>query len=190
MTVPRTREQLEQAAAEAEEWLDNLDPDDADLTVDDPADLRAVGQALAAVASAEQSLAAAVAASRKNGRSWARIAAVLGVSKQAASRRYADALQQAARTFRVLPPRIAPPRTESPAVAPVRIVQNARSRRSTAPGEFTIEVYRDADGMYRYQEVRVFTSTPYETEAAAQAALEDAQRFAAGPAHGPVRRPL
>jgi len=35
--MPRTREQLEQAAAEAAEWLDNLDPDDPSATVEDTA---------------------------------------------------------------------------------------------------------------------------------------------------------
>jgi hypothetical protein len=86
--MPRTREQLEQAAAEATQWLDDLDPDDPGVTVEDTADLRAVGLALAAVAASESNLTATVAAARANGRSWARIAAVLGVSKQAAMRRF------------------------------------------------------------------------------------------------------
>jgi hypothetical protein len=89
--MPRTREQLEKAAAEATQWLDNLDPDDPNLTVEDPTDLRAVGLALATVSASEKNLAATVAAARANGRSWARIAAVLGVSKQAAMRRFGEA---------------------------------------------------------------------------------------------------
>lgn len=67
ITMPRSRAQLEQAAADAEAWLDQLDPDDPNTTVDDPADLRAIAYALATVVSAEQ----AVAAARKNGRTWA-----------------------------------------------------------------------------------------------------------------------
>jgi tRNA A37 N6-isopentenylltransferase MiaA len=83
MVVPRTREQLEQAAAEAEAWLNSLDP--ATTSAEDPQDLRRVGRALAEVADAEGKLADAVAGARRNGRSWAKIAMVLGVSKQAAS---------------------------------------------------------------------------------------------------------
>lgn len=88
--MPRTREQLERAAAEATDWLDNLDPDDPTVTVEDTADLRAVGLALAAIAASETNLSATVAAARANGRSWARIAAILGVSKQAAMRRFGE----------------------------------------------------------------------------------------------------
>jgi hypothetical protein len=43
--MPHTREQLGKAAAEAKQWLDNLDPDDPSVTVEDAADLRAVGLA-------------------------------------------------------------------------------------------------------------------------------------------------
>jgi hypothetical protein len=92
-TMPRTREQLERAAAEAEAWLEDLDPDDPNVTVDDPADLRAVGLALAALSSAEQDLTSSVQAARANGRSWGQIASVLGVSKQAAIRRYGTSPQ-------------------------------------------------------------------------------------------------
>jgi hypothetical protein len=88
MGMPRTREQLERAAAEAEAWLDNLDPDDPSVTVDDTSDLRAIGDALGRVAAAERELEQAVRAARTNGRSWGRIGMVLGVSKQAALRRF------------------------------------------------------------------------------------------------------
>ena len=48
--MPRTREQLEQATADAEAWLDQLDPD---ITpTEDVADLRAVTDAMRAVAGA------------------------------------------------------------------------------------------------------------------------------------------
>jgi hypothetical protein len=86
--MPRTRQQLEQAAADAEKWLDHLEHDDPDVHVDDPADLRAIAYALAAVAAAENAVAEAVTTARRNGRSWGDIAMVLGVSRQAAQKRY------------------------------------------------------------------------------------------------------
>ena len=86
--MPRTREQLERAAAEAEAWLDSLDP--AETAAEDPRDLRRIGLALADVARAERDLADAVADARRNGRSWSEIALVLGVSKQAARQRYGE----------------------------------------------------------------------------------------------------
>lgn len=86
--MPRTREQLEQAAAEAEAWLSSLDP--AETPAEDPRDLRRIGLALADVAKAERDLANAVADARRNGRSWGEIALVLGVSKQAARQRYGE----------------------------------------------------------------------------------------------------
>lgn len=89
--MPRTREELEHAAADAQAWLDSLDPN---LTpADDPRDLRRIGLALGDLAEAEHELADAVAAARANGRSWGEIALVLGVSKQAARERYGQASQ-------------------------------------------------------------------------------------------------
>lgn len=87
--MPRTREQLEQAATEATAWLDSLDP--VTTPAEDPQDLRRIGLALVDLAAAEQELADAVAEARGNGRSWGEIAMVLGVSKQAARERYGDA---------------------------------------------------------------------------------------------------
>jgi len=86
MTMPRTREELERAAADAEAWLDSLDP--ATTPAEDAADLRRVGLALRGAAAAETELADAVAAARQHGRSWGDIALVLGVSRQAARQRY------------------------------------------------------------------------------------------------------
>lgn len=86
--MPRTREQLQQAAADAERWLDGLDP--SEVQAEDTTDLRQVGLALAEVAQAEDRLAHAVWAARANGRSWAQIALVLGVTKQAAAERFGD----------------------------------------------------------------------------------------------------
>ena len=84
--MPRTREQLAKAAADAEVWLGSLDP--ATSKAEDTTDLRRVGLAVQSVARAEQDLAEAVATARANGRSWGQVAIVLGVSKQAAAERF------------------------------------------------------------------------------------------------------
>ncbi len=87
--MPRSRKQLEQAAADAEAWLDSLDPNTT--SAEDISDLAAIGAALSKVAEAESDIAAAVEGARANGRSWPRIALVLGISKQAAQQRYGAA---------------------------------------------------------------------------------------------------
>lgn len=86
--MPRSRAQLEQAAADAEAWLDQLDPADSTVENDDPADLRTIAAALNVAAAVEQAVGAAVAAARQKGRSWNEIARILGVSRQAAQKRY------------------------------------------------------------------------------------------------------
>lgn len=88
MRMPRTREELERAAAEAEAWLDALDP--AETPAEDPADLRRIGHALINMAAGDRELRAAVNAARDNGRSWGEIAMVLGVTRQAARQRYGE----------------------------------------------------------------------------------------------------
>jgi hypothetical protein len=96
MTMSRTPEELERLASETEAELDALDP--ATTTAEDPADLRAIAQALEAVSAAEAVLAQAVRTARRNGRSWTRIGMALGVSRQAARQRWAnpDEAQKAA----------------------------------------------------------------------------------------------
>lgn len=89
--MPRTREELERAAAEADAWLDSLDP--ATTPAEDTADLRRIGQALRKIAGAETDLADAVAAARLHGRSWGDIALVLGISRQAARQRFGEPAQ-------------------------------------------------------------------------------------------------
>lgn len=89
--MPRTRDELEQAAADARAWLDSLDP--STTPAEDPRDLRRIGLALGDVAAAERELADAVSAARANDRSWGEIALMLGVSKQAARERYGQASQ-------------------------------------------------------------------------------------------------
>lgn len=91
MPMPRTKEELAQAAADAEEWLDTLDP--STLQVEDPGDLRRLGLAVIERSRAEEEVAAAVTACRDAGRSWAWIGSVLGVTRQAAQERYGESVR-------------------------------------------------------------------------------------------------
>lgn len=86
MTMPRTRQELEQAAADAEAWLDSLDPET--IPAEDTSDLREIGLILGRQATLQKQLEDAVVAARHNGRSWSEIGLVLGISKQAARERY------------------------------------------------------------------------------------------------------
>ncbi|SDU74854.1 hypothetical protein SAMN04488563_4829 [Jiangella alkaliphila] len=76
----------DQRAADAEAWLDGLDP--ATTPAEDTADLKAIAEAADQVALAERRLRAAVHTARVNGRSWARIGLALGVSRQSAHERH------------------------------------------------------------------------------------------------------
>lgn len=78
--------QYEDRVAAAETWVNSLDPDTT--PVENIEDLRAVAEAVDDVESAEQRVRDAVAAARRTGRSWARIALALGVTKQAAHERF------------------------------------------------------------------------------------------------------
>lgn len=84
--MPRTAEELALAAASTDELLDTIDAEQ--LHAEDIDDLRDIAQALHSVANGEAQLARAVAAARANGRSWARIALMLGTSRQAAAERF------------------------------------------------------------------------------------------------------
>lgn len=86
--MPRTPEQLAHAAAEAEAWLDTLDP--AAVPAQDTSDLRSVAEAVRDIARDEARLRGAVQAARGNGRSWGRISMALGVSRQAARERFGE----------------------------------------------------------------------------------------------------
>lgn len=88
--MPRTHEQLQKALADTEAWLDSLDPAALASPDSDGRDLRAIGDALRAVAASDLELADRVAIARANGRTWTQIAAVLGVSKQAARERFGE----------------------------------------------------------------------------------------------------
>jgi hypothetical protein len=90
MTMPRTREQLQQAAEDTERWLDSLDPADIALPGADASRLRRIGAAVRATAAIQVELADAVADAREHGHTWNQIAAVLGTSRQAAQERYGE----------------------------------------------------------------------------------------------------
>jgi hypothetical protein len=88
--MPRTRDQLQKALAETEAWLDSLDPTALASPESDAADLRAIAVALHTVAASDLNLADQVAKARANSRTWTQIAAVLGVTKQAARERFGE----------------------------------------------------------------------------------------------------
>jgi hypothetical protein len=81
-----TDDEIADAARRFRDWADRLDPDQAQ--VEDVSDLRAVAEAADAVRRDEARLTENVARSRARGRSWNLIAAILGVSRQAARQRY------------------------------------------------------------------------------------------------------
>lgn len=76
--------------SDTEAWLDNLESAVLATPDSDADDLRAIGDALHAVATSDLQLADRVAESRAKGRTWTQIAAVLGVSKQAARERFGE----------------------------------------------------------------------------------------------------
>jgi hypothetical protein len=89
MTMPRSENDLAEALAQSDAWLDAVNPDELpDDAIDDRKDLRQIGMALISIEAAEQALISAVANARANKRSWTDIANVLGVSRQAARQRF------------------------------------------------------------------------------------------------------
>lgn len=88
ITLPRTRQQLQRAADDAERQLDALDPSAPGLPAGDATHLRRISTAVAAVAASQSELAASVGAARDHGHTWTQIAALLGTSRQAAQERY------------------------------------------------------------------------------------------------------
>lgn len=88
--MPRTREQLQQAADDAERWLDDLDPAAITSSDADASHLRRIASAVRAAASSQNELAAAVGAARAHGHTWAQVATMLGTSRQAAQERLSE----------------------------------------------------------------------------------------------------
>lgn len=76
--------------ADTEAWLDSLDPAALGAPDSDGQDPSAIGDAMRDVAESDLALADRVVEARTNGRTWTQIAAVLGVSKQAARERFGE----------------------------------------------------------------------------------------------------
>ncbi|MEK7426448.1 MAG: hypothetical protein AAB131_21695 [Actinomycetota bacterium] len=74
-------------AVALEAWADDVDA--TDLVEIDTDALKAIAQYAARRDRLENALTDAVRAARRNGRSWSEIGTMLGVSKQAAQRKYA-----------------------------------------------------------------------------------------------------
>ncbi|WP_420623612.1 hypothetical protein [Candidatus Poriferisodalis sp.] len=75
-----------QRAEALEEWADRVDP--ADLVEADTASLRLISELATRRDTIDEELVEAVRSARVEGRSWSMIGAMLGVSKQAAQRKY------------------------------------------------------------------------------------------------------
>lgn len=80
-------------ATALERWADTVNSDD--LTVVDTTALKAVMKLADQRATVESQLNAAVSAARAGGHSWSEIGLMLGVSKQAAQRKYAHVTSSA-----------------------------------------------------------------------------------------------
>lgn len=81
--MTRTRAQRAQAL---EEWVDRVAPDD--LVEADTSALRLISELASRRDAIDEQLVAAVRSARAEGRSWSMIGTMLGVSKQAAQRKY------------------------------------------------------------------------------------------------------
>lgn len=77
-----------------DDWLDNIDA----TTMRDATRLRAIGQALTEVERAEANLQHAIADAKDAGESWSAIALVLGTSRQAAHRKWAETINPSTTT--------------------------------------------------------------------------------------------
>ena len=71
-----------------ERWADDVDS--ADLKVADTEALRSISELVEQRNEVDEDLTEAVRSARRSERSWAEIGAMLGVSKQAAQRKYAN----------------------------------------------------------------------------------------------------
>jgi hypothetical protein len=87
MVVAMSKTRAERVEA-LEEWASNVDSDD--LKVADTTALREIAKLADQRNQVEAELTAAVQSARRARRSWSEIGAMLGVSKQAAQRKYAS----------------------------------------------------------------------------------------------------
>jgi hypothetical protein len=76
-----------QRARALERWADKVDP--ADLVVADTESLRTIAELAERRGELDAALVEAIRSARRADRSWTEIGAMLGVSKQAAQRKYA-----------------------------------------------------------------------------------------------------
>ena len=76
-----------QRAVALERWADNVDP--ADLVVADTESLRTIAELAERRGKLDAALVEAIRSARRADRSWTEIGSMLGVSKQAAQRKYA-----------------------------------------------------------------------------------------------------
>ena len=83
----------DEVLAEAEAWLNDLDPDET--PADDPVDLRKIGLAQLAVEAARIELEVAVRSARDKKRTWAAIGRTLGITRQSAQQRFGSPLDTA-----------------------------------------------------------------------------------------------
>jgi hypothetical protein len=84
----------QQQAIALEEWADRVDP--ADLVEADTSALQLIGELATRRDALDEQLVEAVRSARVEGRSWSMIGTVLGVSKQAAQRKYGPSTAMAA----------------------------------------------------------------------------------------------
>jgi hypothetical protein len=93
-TQAKTQAQIDAAEAEeteaADRWLDQLDPNDPNVQLDDARYLRHIRQAADELRGAEARLRAAVAEARAHGETWGLIGMLLGITRQAAQQRFKD----------------------------------------------------------------------------------------------------
>jgi hypothetical protein len=80
-----SKSRAERAAA-LEEWADSVEPED--LTTADTEGLRAIAELAERRDEIDDELLEAIRAARRANRTWSEIGAMLGVSKQAAQRKY------------------------------------------------------------------------------------------------------
>ncbi len=77
-------------AAALESWADSVEPED--LKIADTSDLKAIARLSDQRSQVDADLIDAVRLARGGGRSWSEIGVMLGVSKQAAQRKYGPAV--------------------------------------------------------------------------------------------------
>ncbi len=81
-----TDAEIQDAARRFKEWADQLDPDTVDA--EDISDLAAIAEAADMARRDDALITDRVAAARRRGHSWNRIAIALGVTRQAARQRF------------------------------------------------------------------------------------------------------